>query len=848
MGSGADSTLILHPEGLSDISFDLTGAVARTGGYVVNLNTLRLNEDKRLEIAYSEGPNVEGGEAISSSSPLVPVTFTVIVYGMTSAIMIQKVETLLAAVTNVKGGTLEYKPDNLGDSVRSTFYHYVQSSPPRPRERWDRGAHDSGLYRMQVDVALQTQPFATSDPASPVSVLAASTLYNQDDGVDGHATVLAANIRGTEPALAQLRIRNIISGTWAAIQKLWYARRTEGALANFSPILEDGAPDTDSSVHWSTESDTTRRSNTFQRYAPPEAANDLWSSLYYIISSITDHEGKAAVAVVCRSLAEGREDWDLKAALQVANVLVETDIKNVTTVGMWTVCILGELDIPPTPISNDESYAIKLYLYLRRNTGDENSAIDIDFVQLLYVDEYPQQITIPDAGFTSDYKLLLENFDKELCHVVDQSSLALEKVAEPLCPLLKLRSGVDNRIDFIWERRTFPMEDDFEDYEAWHWLKVADFETDETWSEASGTWTADTVHYVEGSQGWKGIVSNEIAMSCQFVSLDLEIEGRFTDDDFVYVAFYTPDTPGPTKITSIRIRFQTSTGNSYDFSKDYDSLSAGWNYLKWLKSDAGEVGSPDWSNITLICVLFYCLYGSSEGTFDDLRIVRADPDDATKGNDTGDVWDFMLDRWHIYELDSTDKTLGCLDNTAGLEQVALIYEEPPTNIKFLAQVRAKRDDGEVGLVFRGGGAAGSEEMAAFFVDTTNDQLELRKWTAGSPSDIASAVSQTVAPDTDYWLGVWLIEDRVRCYFGTSKVDIWDDENEEFVISARKFDVTSTLFASGGPLASGRAGLLSIGTLGRFDDVELYGLAGHVPGDRVQVEAKAIYQTIYPFRE
>lgn len=152
------------------------------------------------------------------------------------------------------------------------------------------------------------------------------------------------------------------------------------------------------------------------------------------------------------------------------------------------------------------------------------------------------------------------------------------------------------------------------------WVQIADFEDDEIWSEASGTWVADTIHYIEGSQGWRAQIGNGIALSCSYVDLDL---GAFTDDDFVHLAFYTPDAPGPTKITSVRVRFQTSTGNSYDFSKDYDDLSVGWNHLRWRRGDAGKVGSPDWGDITLICTYIYCLYGEGEAAFDDWRIMKA---------------------------------------------------------------------------------------------------------------------------------------------------------------------------------------------------------------------------------
>jgi len=655
-------------------------------------------------------------------------------------------------------------------------------------------------------------------------------------------TISAANIKGTDEALTQLRIRNMESGAWAAIQKLWYARRTQGTLGNFSPILEGGTADSDSAIHWSTESDTTRRSDNFLRYAPPEAANDLWAYRYYDISDITDHEGKAAITVVCRSLAESREDWDLKAALQVADVIVETAIKNVAVVGTWTVLILGELDIPPTPISADESYATKLYLYLRRNSGDENNAIDIDFIDLLYVDEYPQQVTIPD-GFTSDYRLLMENFERELCHVVDQSTLALDRVATPICSLLRLKSRGDNRIDFIWERlNAEALAEDFEDYEAWRWMPIQDCDDENEWS-STGTLTTDSTYYVEGDSGLKNHGTGGYIAATHTLDepLDLTAEGRFTNDDFVYITCYTTET-----VTNVRVRFRTDGSNFFEWA--LGDLN-GRYFKKLKKGSASETGSPDWSSITSIWVSFVENGTAVDLYFDDIRLVRADPDDATKGNDTGAIWDFIRDVWHICEQGSSDHVLGCIDNTAALEQVALIHEAPPTDIKLLASVRAKRDDGEVGLVFRcADGTSGSEDMAAFFMDTADDQLELRKWAAGSASDIASAVSQSLAVGTDYWLGVWMIGNRVRCYFGTSKAAIWDDEHNEFVASARKFNETDSVFASGGALASGQCGLLSIGTLGRFDDVELHGLAGHVPGDTIEVEVKAVYRTIYPFRE
>lgn len=859
----------LHPEGQATIDLIAAGDPI-SEDYIIDLGSLDLRESERLEVAYSEGASTDGGEAIAFHGPLVTISFDLIVQGSgvdedaARQQMLERVQTIEAAVCNVEGGTFEYKPTGLGAGVRSTYYAYEQGQPPRVRAKtennWDASPVETApsyVCTIELEVELQTQPFATSDPDTPVSVLAQTTVYNQDDSVVGYVTIQDSNLPGTIPALVQLRIRNLVSGTWAAIEKLWYARRTKGTLGNFAPILEGGTPDTDSSVHWSTESDTTRRSDNYQRYAPPEAANNLWATSEYTISNITDHEGKAAIIVVCRSLAETREAWDLKATLEVANVVVETGVKNVATVGAWTVCILGELDIPPTPISADESYATKLYLYLRRTTGDEIQAIDIDFVQLLFVDEYVQQVNITD-GYTNSYRLLLENFKQELCHIVNQATLAFEKVAEPLCELLKLEPGIDNRIDFIWERlRREVLVEDFEDYESWRWMKIADCEDDENWvAQYSGdgsSVSAETTYYVEADQGIRctratsGAGDGYAWASLAFdATQDFTVEGRFTDADFVYLTYYLSHT-----VAAGSLRFHTGPGfNSNYYLAALPSFTAGIHYEKIKKSSFGESGAPSWSTIIGTSIITFFTDSGAYISFDDIRLARADPDDATKGNDTRDVWDFEADVWHVYELDSATKTLGCIDNAAGVEQVALIHDEPPANIKYLAKVLAKRDDGDVGLIFRcEDGTSGSEDMAAFFIDTTNDELELRKWAAGSASDIASAVSQATAPDTDYWLGVWIIDNnRVRCYFGTSEAAIWDDENEEFVTSARVFNETDSVFATGGALAGGQCGLLSIGTLGRFDDVELRGAAGHVPGDTIQVEAKAVLRTIYPFRE
>jgi RHS repeat-associated protein len=374
--------------------------------------------------------------------------------------------------------------------------------------------------------------------------------------------------------------------------------------------------------------------------------------------------------------------------------------------------------------------------------------------------------------------------------------------------------------------------DEFEDYEASQWLKVADFETDESWEKESGafpnsTVAADTMLHVEGSQGLRLTVgAPDKGCRAQLntsVIKDYTAEGRFTADDFVYVAVYIED---HTEMDSIAVYFLNALpeNDGYNYYWDEEggtSFVTGWNYLWAKKSAFQQVGSGDWSTITDLIIGLGQDVGDSPiyATFDDLRIVRADPDDSTVGNDTGSAWDFPSGQWHVYD-DTGSYSLGQIDAQAGVEKVALVHEEPEADVEYRAAVQAKRDDGLVGLTFRmGDGSEGSEDGYAFLLDTASDQLALRSYVGGTPTDVTSTVSFSGAvTDTWYYLGVRTEGDRIRAYASSiTSTNLFTDTNLQFDVT----DATHT---------SGRAGLMTIGTLGRFDDVSLlesYEEPGHL---------------------
>jgi len=377
----------------------------------------------------------------------------------------------------------------------------------------------------------------------------------------------------------------------------------------------------------------------------------------------------------------------------------------------------------------------------------------------------------------------------------------------------------------------YMLDDDFESYgghevaqdpgAALYWLHLDSFESGwPTPTQGIPRYTTD--YYVEGSKAYEVNGSGNGTGGEKSVNWDLSQDGRFADDDYVYIAI-RPSSDfdfgqfGGYVFLFLHTNYKTDVYGKRLYSSD---LTTGqWNFVRIKKSDFSIIeGSPTWSSITYIEVgTKGCTAGKC--VFDDLRIVKADPGDSTVGNDTGSAWDFPSGQWHIYD-DTGSYSLGQIDAQAGVEKVALVHEEPEADVEYRAAVQAKRDDGLVGLTFRmDDGSEGSEDGYAFLLDTASDQLALRSYAGGTPTDVTSTVSFSGAlTDTWYYLGVRTEGDQIRAYASSiTSTNLFTDTNLQF-------DVTDATHASG------RAGLMTIGTLGRFDDVSLvesYEEPGHL---------------------
>lgn len=307
--------------------------------------------------------------------------------------------------------------------------------------------------------------------------------------------------------------------------------------------------------------------------------------------------------------------------------------------------------------------------------------------------------------------------------------------------------------------------DQITDLESLYWLKIADFDTDENWTETLGTLSSDTTEYREGDRAVKIIVElfdtqyySEVSLS---QAMDLSSDGRFGDNDYVVIPIYT------SAIGTHQIGIAFRGPASAQFSYSYTFTSVGWNYIKVKKSDFTENNSPDWADIDDIYLIYYGEDPSDYVIFDDWRIVKADPDDATDYNDTGQSWDKAANtgtdvgEWHVYPGNRTGEpnksySYGQIKTAASPSTWYLSHKPLENTDIYTGQIQAglylKEDDGLAGLAFFVKDVtAGSWDMYVLEADSSGDTITLAKYVGGTRTQIAQA-SFTFAPDQILWLG------------------------------------------------------------------------------------------------
>jgi len=874
MAGGTGSTLIINPVGLSSLTMDLTGGgpAAGTTPYLVPLQTLDLNEGDRWRYVYSDAPPGEGGEMVGQYGPLVPLSFWVILRSATRGGLITAYNDLARALMNAKGGTVQYKPEDAPGAARDTYYHYVTSPPPelvkREGNRWDAPAVSNGMFTLVVGVEFQTQPVATSDPANPVALAELSVTlqnwYDAGESQENRVEVSASNLKGSMPALLRLLVR---PGSDQSMGRLIVFRRSEGAFATFINILEaEGASTIYPSVAWTDITDTDRGGDHYMRCLPPEDANGTAQGLRFTIPHPDDYEGRFAVLGICYDdggLSGGNPIWTHQVMLKVGNVVQEgKDTYYALSYQSWQVIYAGEFELPVVDLSDVETaYHEGPYLewYATRDSGA--SEFRLDAVALVYVadsDLAPTALDVPcedEDGVTNSELMLIENYPgdggilEERAHVLAQADNDFKRglMTAQRGSFLALDPKLDHLLVFLQERWNGSiLEDDFESYKSSRWMPIGDFESDETWTGGA----ADTANECEGSQGWETDLGDETAYrdfgSLAAPGLDLEVEGRFQDDDYVVGVVYFHGSPeGGNEYT---VEF-CSTADVDSWRDGTDSLGQGWYFFKHKKSTMEEFGSPDWASIFRVYVRSNTGARPNPGvnaTFDWLRLEKADPDNATVPNATGSQWDFQPNtgEWAITEdISGAGATLACLDTETDVEKAALIDETTPADVKYRAKVMAKRDTGFAGIIWRAGDdtlTEGAEDCYVALLDIAGDQVEVGEYEAGV-YDGSSSPAFVCAVDTWYTIGVIAKGTNHRVYAtASSNLSDEDDVFDAGYLVAEFADGTFT---------SGKCGVMGYNTLIRADEVKLVSLQDKVvPADEITLQGWALFRTIAPFME
>jgi hypothetical protein len=330
------------------------------------------------------------------------------------------------------------------------------------------------------------------------------------------------------------------------------------------------------------------------------------------------------------------------------------------------------------------------------------------------------------------------------------------------------------------------------------------FTFSETWAAyGSATVTTESTEWVDSPECKRAALTGASGGMRNTDARDLTTGGFWGSGDFCVLR--VRPALASTSGRAVQITFEDG-GDSFQWSSGALTNNA-WQVLIPKRSDFSESGSPDWSTISATRVE---LTGGASGDVlhvDLMTLEDADPADANNPNAFSSYWDvqptggwwtvhadiaqsgFLFNRWAWHA--------GCLDMEASVEK-SLVRDYTITTEDYVlsGNVLCKRQDGIVGLWFGLQDAtAGSEDGYAFCIDTANDKAILYSYTAGAATTIEEVAISGMSFDisTIYSLSVRKSGSIIECSVG------------DFYISA--IDDTYT---------GGKAGFLSIGTLGRFD--------------------------------
>lgn len=866
MTNGLNSTVVLRPVGRDAITFNLTGATEAITDYafVVDLGRMDLNEEARWQWAYEQ--TASGGRATGTTVALVPLRLEIIIKATSVDYRSTAYRELQQAVMNRRGGTLEYLPEGAGAGVPATFYHYVASAPPRltddARNRWDAEAKSGGLFTLEVTVELQTQPWATSDPDHPVAV-ATATIDNWEDGDAGQTNRLTIAPEKVLGSLAALTRMQIVPVSGQRLGRVLIFRRTaeDSTLDNFSTVYAGAeasviAPAT----AWSEITDGTRGGGSYMRCLPNSDANGVAQGLRFTVTHPADGQGRWAVFGV---VSAGAADmWTHHVELRSGNIAQIGESYTTDSVEQWSLLYMGEFELPLTELSAlTTGYSTGPYLdwYSTRTSGE--SELRLNGMMLVYVSDalgFEGEGTAVDVscadgdvgdllgGIGAPERLLLENLVGMGGRIVERAyvtsaTYALRRVlrSAPRGDFLTLVAGQEHVITLMQERAGgIVFTDDFSGYTSYY--RVLDtMDTVAVWTNLA----VNTATYAEGSGSAEIVATSDVGTAAtRYVTLDLDDDGRFADDDFFVFYLYAENI---TAFMQLNVVFYTNGAAFYVY--EIKSLASGRNFFAIKRTEFDSFGAPAWSAITRVTFAAFAIPGGDPTVvqLDYLRFEKADPADADYPNPTGGAWQFtktLGTRWALTEdvtEDDPGATLACL--WTGLDVAVLNYDVVP-DLRFSARVYSKHVAGKVGVFWRSDQDVtlrrGGHGYHAH-LNVATETLGIYRYASGGSTTLYTTGFPAV-PDRWYTLGIMAHGSAHAVYCALSS-GLGYDDSTVFEDAHRMHAFTDTTYLTG------RIGFLSYETWGRFDTVVIEDIGDkHVPDDQVAVTIEAVFRTISPF--
>ena len=447
----------IKPKFQSDVVCTL--GESTTVKYYVLSSTVDWKEQERVKINYVSGGT--GGSASGEQRGLANATFSMVVFGTDQADAMAQLRILSRALTNKHGGFIQYRPRGLGASVLSTYYHYLQSPLPAIRSQGDISDYKGLIgqidrthtYGIECKCTVAIKAWATSDPTTPVTIKAATSIENfTDDSNVNYVVVENSAIKGDGfiPIIEYSRTDAIdcfVYALWAQFHKMTVGNTDVLDFVDsdeFDPAMTNVV-------------DATVCGGEYERTTDPVDATLITPTHWTGIDQM--YFGKVSPIACVKT--SGSYTLGIEYYQSSTGEYVSAGTK-ATTNANWALYPFNQIDFPiaspPDYIANGEADDWLGFSYVRLGiTRVSAGNFDIDFVWIPRSDEWLAKLYSLDNDSAShsmdtDDEITIDAFSGMVYRgqpVTAKSFLSTWNKDGPSLHMLVFEKGFDHRISFL---------------------------------------------------------------------------------------------------------------------------------------------------------------------------------------------------------------------------------------------------------------------------------------------------------------------------------------------------------------------------------------------------------------